>query len=290
MVTATLVSTAGHALAEEPRRLAAERFQNGESAALQGNHRGAALSYEASYDVVPTAEAAYNAAREWEAAGESGRAADDYEIAVEKTDLHGPQLADAKNRLLYLQRVVGVVIVTGPPGLKVSLAHAVDVPVPARVHVLPGEHEVRGQDPTGQGRPQVMRVSAGQTVTVQMPPAIVRSPVLAGTSPITPRDSAGHALRIAGWSSLAGAAAFAGGSVALYFKAKSERDDFVDTSDSSASLHGTATAWRTATYTCYGAAGVAAVAGVALLVIAAATEPSAGLRPAMGARAWSIRF
>jgi hypothetical protein len=292
LLAATLAWLPVHAWAAEPRDVAAERFQDGERFARQGSHAAAAQAYEASYGAVPTAEAVYDAAREWEAAGEAARAADDYATAVEKTDLHGPQLVDAKTRLAALESLLGLVTVSGPFGLSVSLAHAVDLAVPAHVHVAPGPYDVRGRDGNRPATRQTILVSAGQRVSVSLTlvplPAPPPATDVAGQPPVGP--AGGGALRTAGWISMAGAVVLAGTSAALYFKTKSARDDFVGTSDASESLHETATAWRTATYVGYGATGLAAAASVVFFVLGSAARPSPPLRPAIGANGWRISF
>src|SRR5262249_33647635 len=98
--------------------------------------------------------------------GEKGPAADDYETAIEKTDLHGAEAVEARKHLDALSKDVGVVAITSPEGSRIRVAHVEGAPSPVRVHLTPGEYEVVVEDTAGARRTRKVVVAAGDSLPI----------------------------------------------------------------------------------------------------------------------------
>ncbi|HZO16856.1 MAG TPA: hypothetical protein VFB62_26445, partial [Polyangiaceae bacterium] len=125
---------------------AAALFREGSASFARGDYRAAALAFDAAYRRDPQGATAYNAALAWDAtkeAGDQAPAADGYDAAIERGGIEASELEHAKVRLAKLEQVLGRVDVSGPEGARASLAHARDVPLPARIHALPGSYQIR---------------------------------------------------------------------------------------------------------------------------------------------------
>jgi hypothetical protein len=154
------------------RSLAVDLFRQGSEAFERGDFAAAASAFEASHRHVPRAAAIYNAARSWDAAGDRPRAADDFETAIERTDLREPEAGAARARLTALESAMGIVQINGPRGAVISVSHAQGVPLPARIHLEPGGYTITATMPDGTRTLRAVSVVSQKIAIVTMQPAM----------------------------------------------------------------------------------------------------------------------
>lgn len=262
------------ALADASR--AAEGYRAAEEAFAHGAFRAAAETFEAAFREDPHAASMYNAGVSWESAGEAARAADDYTIALGMADLAPSQKSDVSTRVAHLEKHLGRLDVTGPSSVRISVAHVSQAPVPAHVHLAPGNLTLSATYPDGHIETRQVTIAVDAPATVDLPPLPPAPPP--PTSPATeshpepPTESAAEArpapgTRTAGWIALGASAAFGGAAIVLGLSTLSARDAFDATGDTSQSKHDQAVALRTWTNVALVATGVAAAIGVVLLVL-----------------------
>lgn len=225
----------------------------------------AAREFEASHRLVPRAAAIYDAARAWDASGTVDRAADDYEEALEHTDLHGPDADDARHRLAQIRPTVALVSLQAPPDAHVWIGHVAGALGSVRTHLVPGDYVARAERPGDLPWSQTFHATAGADLSIAVTfvpepaPQQPESPQAAGAR--RPRD------RTWQWIALGVAAAGAIASGALYAVTIHARDQYDASNDTSSHLHDVAVGWRTATYAAYGVTALAAAAGVTLAFV-----------------------
>src|SRR5262249_18868518 len=122
---------------------AAEFFRAATAAYARGEFAGAARAFEQAHEKAPRAATILNAARAWEGANDDARAADDYAAALQLPGLSAAEAEQAKSRLADLERRVGTLQITSPPGAIASVAHVAAAPVPTKIHLKPGEYPVQ---------------------------------------------------------------------------------------------------------------------------------------------------
>jgi len=258
---------------------AAERYRAAEEAFAHGAFRAAAETFEAAFREDPHAASMYNAGVSWESAGEAARAADDYTVALGMADLAPSQKSDVSTRVAHLEKHLGRLDVTGPSSVRVSVAHVSQAPVPAHVHLAPGNLTLSATYPDGHIETRQVTITVDATATVDLPPVPPTPPpptLPATESPPEPptggSESAAEArpasgTRTAGWIALGASAAFGVAGVVLGLSTLSARDAFDATGDTSESKHDQAVALRTWTNVAWVATGIAAATGVVLLVL-----------------------
>jgi hypothetical protein len=252
----------------DARSEAARLFKDGAAAFGDGRYPEAAADFEASHRLVPRAAALYSAARAWDAAGTLERAADDYEGALERTDLHGVEADDARQRLVVIGPRVAVVSVHAPDDARVWLGHASGVIGSLRVHLAPGEYDARVERAGDRPWLHHLRADAGATVNLVAELTPIGSggaapPPSGRETPPTParRD------RTWTWLALGAAAAGAISSAVLYAQSSHARDEFDASGDRDPHLRDVALSWRTATYVGYGFTAAALAAALAFTVV-----------------------
>jgi len=261
---------------------AAERlFVQAGAAYKRGDFLVAAEAFEAAFREEPAGAALYNAGLAWQSAREPGRAADAYTRALEIGGLDPPEQADAQQRLSALDRKLGVIDVRGDPGTKVTVAHARGREVPTRIHVGPGEHELRVTTADGKARSETVRVTAGQPTRVELGTAKApASPTSPGAADAAAESENGPgALPIVGGVSLAAGGGLAVAAIVLGVKAVEARDEFDQSGQTDAELHDRAASLRTGANVCWVGAGVLAAAGVVMLIVYGASGPSETTEP-----------
>ena len=154
------------ARAEEDKTAARELFRAGEAAFTRHEYRAAALAFEAADEKAASGGAMYNAAVAWLEAGEPARAADAFERALASGELLDGRLGDAKKRLAALERKLGVLVVTGPATVSITVAHLTGARPPRRVHLRPGDHVVHASLANGEHETRVVRVVAARETKV----------------------------------------------------------------------------------------------------------------------------
>jgi tetratricopeptide (TPR) repeat protein len=293
-IGAAVVAVAPMTLAGDRDDAAAEVFRAGSKAYARGEYRAAALAFEAAFREVPHAASAYNAARAWERAGDPARAADLYRAALDVPRLTDEEQADATARVAALEPGLGVLWISA--GAVVSVAHVSRARAPLRVHLPPGEHEVRLELPDGREERRRVRVAGGERVRLTpAPPAHRAAAAQPGKGPVRTAsappadDSPAPGLAIAGWVTLVGAAALAGTAVALGVMALDARDEFDDSGWTDQSLYDEASTLRTWTNVAWVGSGVLGLAGGGLLVASwRSARTSVGVGP--GAGSIRVRF
>lgn len=243
----------------DARAEAARLFKTGDADFAAGHYGDAAGAFERSNRLVPRAAAVYSAARAWDAAGAIDRAADDYDEALSRTDLHGAEADDARRRLGELEPRLGVVSVRAPEDARVWVGHVDGALGSVRSHVAPGDYDVRVE--RAGDRPWLKHVHvAGGESTALSAELVAAAPVVveekpAGAPAAAPRN------RVPMWIALGVAAAGAIASGVLYAETVHARDAFDGSGDHDPHLRDAATNWRTATYVGYAFTGAALAAG-----------------------------
>jgi hypothetical protein len=237
----------------------------------------AARTFEEAYRLKPHPATQYNAALAWEKAGALARAADAFESALDSEGLDEGRATASRERLAALKRQLGYVFISKPLGATASIAHAENLPIPAKIHLAPGKHELNVRRSDGTTSTETVTVRAGEAVQVSVEggglnPSPIEPDVGEGGKP-NPGDPAGADAADGscsqctwGWVAIGGAAVAAG--VGAYFglKTLSERDTFEDSDRTDDAAHDRAVSARTASNVAFGVAIVAGTVGVVLLL------------------------
>jgi hypothetical protein len=273
-------------LAEEQARLA---FADGRFADAAGHFRDA-------YKVVPDPATKYNEAFAWTKADEIAPAADAYEAALSFGDLPDDLASASSERLTALKARLGYVIVREPLGARVSVAHAQGVPIPARIHLLPGEHELTLVRESGATETRTIEVAAAQTevVVFEGPAADLQPsnpPPGSGPIPKTADEpSSSSAYPVLGWglvglSVAAGVATGVVGGMTL-----SKIDAFKATDNRDADLRDEAVTLQTTTNVLLAVAATTAAAGVAILVFSPSSDDAGEPTVSLSVRGPSVHL
>jgi hypothetical protein len=279
--------------ADDNADTAAELFRTASAAFARGEYRAAAIGFEEANRRVSHAATLYNAALAWSAAGDKARAAGALRAALAAPGLTPEKEREIRGRLEPLEAELGRVRVEGPAGARVSLAHVQGGPLPALIHVLPGDHEVAIERADGTREVKRVSLAAGQervvafaTARAPLPPPPPSAPSLP-----PPGEAPGRTQRVLGWVGIGGAVAAFGVGVGLGVSALEARDEFVNGGRLDVEGHDRADELRTWTNVVWAGAGVLGVAGVALLVTAPrAAAVTSALRLGPGAAEWELRF
>jgi len=161
LLSASLLLASSGAVADEASS-AAELFRAAQMASKAHHPREAAALYERAHAIEPHSIAKYNEALEWELAREPSRAADAYGLAIQRGELDAQREKDARQSLTRLEARLATVTIAEPRGAKVSVGHLRDAPIPATLHLGPGEHTVSVQGHDCRSTRQ-FRVRAGAT-------------------------------------------------------------------------------------------------------------------------------
>ncbi len=127
-----------HELNEEARA----QYKLGSDALAEKHFVEAALHFETAASRTPHAVSWFMASKAWESASRPERAADALARALDMPGLDASLAEQIKARLTRMEALVGTVVVTGPSTFRVSLDEGTPVPLPARLHGLPGRHVV----------------------------------------------------------------------------------------------------------------------------------------------------
>jgi hypothetical protein len=254
-----LASSASVAGAADDAADAAARFQEGRSKYAAGRYEEAAKLFEQANALAPHPATLFNAATAWDQAGDSARAADAYQGALEG-ELDAESLDTAKKRLDELAPRLGVLEVSAPAGAEVTVDERVRRKFPARIYVLPGVKSVRCALPDGRWFKKEFEVGAGQREIIELtPPEAPQRRV----EPPPSTDSSG-AWTVAGWVGVGLSAGLAVTSALVWQKAKSERDDLIAGDASARGRAQTLQTWTNVTLVSSIALGAA---GVTVLVL-----------------------
>lgn len=262
-----------NARADEPQSAAREKFRQATEAHEKGDYRSAADLFEEAHRLSPAAGAKFNAGIAWDEAGESARAADDYETALEMGGLTEDEAKQAEERLGALRKTLGYLSVDEPVGASVTI-EGLTALVPVRIHLSPGDHQVIG---TRGATTKTFRfdIRAGEVkhVTLDFPSQVKPAPASkAVDAPLPrviddrPREAQSHAARTWGLVALGAGVVFSGVAAALGVQTLKARDAWDASGHHDLSKHDSAVELRTFTNVAWGGALVAGAAGTVLLL------------------------
>jgi hypothetical protein len=166
--------------APDADRSAARHFADGQKAFTAGDYAHAGDEFEAAYRDKPHHAPLWNAARSWQRAGEDVRAANLYARYLREAPADAPDRDQATAALRALTSRMGRIEAHAAGVEKLRLdGKPVEAPV---VYVAAGEHVAEADD---KGRPvrKVVRVTAGELVSVTLAPEARRDPVVVGPPP-----------------------------------------------------------------------------------------------------------
>lgn len=172
-------------------RLASKKFAEAENAYRLGDFTRAGEAFEAAYEAAPHADALWNAARAWQRAGESVRAANLYARYLREAAPNAPDRNHATTALSQLSSKLGRIELHAEGADEVSIdGRAVERT--AMIYVAPGRHVVRARR-AERASEQVETVAAGAVVSVAFgsldpPPDAqpARSPTAVAAAPAPP--------------------------------------------------------------------------------------------------------
>ena len=233
----------------------------------------AAAKFARAHELSPAAITKYNEGFSWEKAGRLPEQADAYEAALTIGTLDAERTAYARERLVELEKELGVLVVRQPDGARVHVAHARGRPVPARIHLLPGDHDVVVKTGARTHR-RTLSIEAQQVrfLAFEADPEDPEAPANPGPP---------SAQAILGWTSIGLGGAFAVAAVGLGGAFLSARSDFIDGGQTDPDERQRAVDLRLATNLTLAGASVFGGLGLTLVLTApddAAPEPTAGAR------------
>jgi tetratricopeptide (TPR) repeat protein len=248
-------------------------FREAQAAYQKGEFERAAELFEQAHALAPSANIEFNAAQSWRRAGQLARAAEAYEAALASGSLDEEMRDTSRRKLAELTPKVGRLEVDEPEGASVSIAHAVKLPIPARVYLEPGSYRALLQSGDKRWTRQV-HIRAGETLRMSAPPPPVAPPPPPPPPPLPKKGPS--ASWIGGWVALGvagagGVAAIALGARFLVVLDRYEAGDYLDTT-----LEDEALVLRAATNVV--AFSALAVAGVGLALVLTAPEATVSLQ------------
>ena len=310
LVIAAALGVAARAHAQttsEGERPAAAIFDEGKAAFAKKDYATAARKFEEANLRSPRGQTGFNAALSWEAAGDPARASDAFASALEDKALPAAARDHALERLAALERITLTLHIAASGTATAAIAHVVDRPLPATVHVTPGRHELVVRFPDGSVVRQEIEARAAERVTLKVsPPALAdarRAPAPAAVEPLPaqvppqsspaqdapppsldapPRDAETRPSiqPTVGWIALGAGALSLGAATYLGLRGIDARDRFDDSGRTDADARSSAIALRTWANVGWVAAGAFVATGIVLLVTAkrsASKGPRAGI-------------
>jgi hypothetical protein len=266
-VVAALIFLAAPAAADEDAATAASMFKAASAAYARGEYRAAATAFEEADRRAPRAAAVYNAALAWDDAGDKARAADDYAVALSRTDITPANATRARERLGVLDKHLAIVDITAG-GATISLAYA-RRSAPTRVYVAAGSYTVEAVWPDGRRVEKKITVEIGTTIITLEPPPLPPAkkseppppPPPRAPDPSTTQQNIGIGFLVFGGVGAASA-------VFLGVRAISARDEFNASGHTDRDARERAASLRTWTNVAWLGAGVLAATGTILIITA----------------------
>lgn len=202
---------------------AARHFGDGQKAFTAGDYAHAGDEFEAAYKDQPHHAPLWNAARSWQRAGDDVRAANLYARYLREAPPDAPDRDQATVALRLLTSRMGRIEPHAAGVEKLRLdGKVVAAPV---IYVAAGEHVAEADD---KGRPvrKVVRVAAGELVSVTLAPEPKAAPVVGPPPPpVIARKPLSPIVPIIGGVLMAAAGGLA---IASGLDTRSKRDDFLD--------------------------------------------------------------
>jgi tetratricopeptide (TPR) repeat protein len=177
LLFATITLVAAPARADDAGKRAAAQFAEGQRAFTQGDFTHAAKAFEEAYKAKPHHAPLWNAARSWQKAGDTIRAANQYARYLREAPADAKDRDQATTELKALSLQLGRIEIHAEATItEITLDD--DKPQAEISYVAPGQHVVRGKAGDAPLRKDV-DVSAGAVASVALAPP---PPVVAGRS------------------------------------------------------------------------------------------------------------
>lgn len=293
------------ALAED----AAELDRKARAAFEAKDYKTAAETFIEAYRIKPHPATKYNEALAWDRGGDLPRAADAYESALDAEGLDTQRGDAARSRLAALKPQLAYLFVEKPVGGTVTVAHVREAPIPARIHLTPGTHEIALKQPSGSVAERKLSLKAGTTTILAVdekgsdvaprgtpePPRAraAERPHAPAPAPAPVADSGCTSCTTWGWVSIGTAVAAAGAGTYLGLRTLSARDEFDDSGHTDADAHDRAVSSRTLTNVAFGVAAVTGGLGIYLLIKGKGSSEQAArveIRPRSNGVSGALRF
>lgn len=264
------------ARADDTQGTARDKFRQATEAHEKGDFRGAAELFEEAHRLAPAAGAKFNAGIAWDESGESSRAADDYETALEMGGLTEDEAKQAEERLGALRKVLGYLSVDEPTGATAEV-EGTKALVPFRIHLSPGAHRIIGTRGTAKTVFEVdIRAGEVKHVVLDLPLKTQIAPEQASPAPLRPdagrlakegpEETPSSASTTWGWVALGAGAVFSGVAVVLGVQTVKARDAWDASGHHDLAKRDDAVQLRTFTNVAWGGALVAGATGAVLLL------------------------
>lgn len=260
--------------------VAAQFFEAGAAAARKREFRVCAEAFTEAHKRAPHGATIYNAALCWDGAKEAARAANDYDEALKLGNLSSQQKKQAEKRLGQLKKELGQVEVAEPQGVRASVGPISQRPIPFTTYLPSGEHEIRAEGPDGTIVTRTVEVSAGEMKRVEVAIEKPESPTPEKQVEIVEQPASSSFQRTTAWVLVGASVVAAGAGTAYYAAAITARDEFEASNRKDSDARQRAIDRYSVARALWIGAGVAAAAGVTLLVTApkSKSEPQAALR------------
>ncbi len=252
LVAVAVMGAAGPARADREDE-AQQLFESATALFQKGEYARAADRFMHAFKLVPHGNTAFNAAQSWDAAGEHARAAEAFQMALDR-GLERKAREQAEQRLDELQQELGRVRVKAPDGAKVLVGDE-RRDAPALLYLEPGVHDIVVVLADGSRRVRRIHARAGGTAHVAIEADAAKED-----------ESAPNVARSVGWGAVIAAGVLGVASSVLEIRANTLRQDFntsarTDASEREKVLR--AQTWATVGWV---ATGVVGVTGVALVL------------------------
>ncbi len=262
------------------------------------DYEAAAKAFARANAMAPRAATKYNEAFAWGKADNVAAAADAYEAALE-LGLEGKLAKAANDRIVELKRELGYLVVPGPPGGKVSVAHAEGRAVPAKIHLPVGDHTATLETEDGRSAEVTVKSAAGVSTILEVPEALAApEPVPETPAPaVSPKPDDGQetgdgtVMTALGWTAIGLAGAATAATVATGVLTLQKVGEYDDGGNVDADLRDEATTLRLTTNVMIGVSSGLAVTGLLLLLLAPdgpddADDVAFAVGPGGGAISW----
>ncbi len=278
LACAGLFSLGGEAYAKPN---AGEKFNEGLRLFQAGQHEKAADAFYEAYRAHPHAAALYNAGLAWQLAGDPGRAATAYSLALEMK-LGEAARADARHRLDDLSRSLGRIEVGAPDGSTIRSPPFMVHRSSAVLYLSPGRHRIDVKLESGAWAVRRVVAVAGQTTVVLVEATSSEEDPEAVPEPKArpPKGRAGPAEppdKTLGYIALGAAAVAAGTATVLGIEALRARDDFDASGHTSSTARDRAETYRLWTNIAWVSAAAFGAAGTVYLIMSD-DDPATGSR------------
>lgn len=233
----------------------------------------AAEGFAAAFRLDPTANTKYNEALAWSKAGEAAAAADAYEAALSFGGLSADLEKAGTDSLASLETKLGRLVVLRPIGASITVAHASERIIPAKIHLSPGRHEVTVRHTSGTDAKKTVTIVAGSDTEITFDSPSRVAPAPPPRPPAQPEETSSNTgLLIAGWTFVGLGAAGLIGMGVVGGLTLSKVSQYDDTGHTDVALYDEAVTLKTTTNALVGVGGGFAALGIVLLIVATVSD------------------